>query len=300
LLVGGIAAYFTNQYIDDRRQAFKTELRSQYELVPVVVPRRDLEAGERIQKRDMLVRELPKKFLDDNTVVPGQFDEYSGQKLRVPVDRGTPLLTSFAGKPGSTVGASFSRSVPKDMRALTIPVSGTSAVAGLLVPGDHIDMYLQTSGPKGKVLLPLLGDVELLATGSRVGRASSSADQSQRSYRSVTVKVAPEQARKIKEGQELGSLVVMLRNPGDRSDMTRQAMTPKDVFDGRYEDLLSQQGRRQPEQENGNSVEVIQGANGATNRSSRAAGAGQPSEAQRRAMREAAKRLRSAGGGGAQ
>ncbi|MDZ7787373.1 MAG: Flp pilus assembly protein CpaB [Halofilum sp. (in: g-proteobacteria)] len=279
LLVGGVAAYFTNQYIEQRKQAFRAEIRSEYELVPVVVPGRDLAAGERLVKREMLVREIPKKFVTSTAILPREFDQYGGKTVRVPVARGTPLVSSFVGDPGSSAIGSFSRSVPEEMRALTVAVSGTSAIAGLLVPGDRVDMLIQTRGPEGSVLLPLIGNVEILATGSQ---AAVTRDQrANNQYRSVTVKVTPKQARQITEGQQLGNLVVTLRNPGDDTPMLDEATTAEDVFNGRFADYIG--AERKPDR--GPQVEIIQGVSPSGRSDTPAGGAGSAA-AQREFMRQ--------------
>jgi len=258
LIVGGLAAYMTDQYIEQRKEAFRAELRSQYELAPVVVPGTDLSPGDNIQKRNMLVRQIPRKFLTDNAVQPDDFSQVAERQVRVPISRGTPLVTSFVGKPGRSGFRSFSARIPEDMRAITIGVSGTAAMSGLLVPGDNVDLVLKTVGPEGRVQIPLLGDVEILATGSNVSADARQGDSG--SYRSVTLKVTEEQARRIKAAQEMGSLVVTLRNPDDRDDMLQQATTKKGVFGERYDDLI---GPAKKQNTQGPTVEIIQGASAA-------------------------------------
>lgn len=251
VVLGIFAAVLSGQYIREQEEQFRAEILADFELAPVLVPQRDLESGEPLEARNMMVREVPKRFMPGNAITPEMFRDFQGKLTRVPVQRGTPMVTSFVGEDGGIVGTSFSRVIPETMRALTVPVSGPSALAGLLVPGDRLDLLVQTRGPDGSVLLPLLGNVEIIATGSAM-RAQTADGR----YRDVTLKVTPEQARRITEAQELGRLVVNLRNPGDREPMSMEATTAADVFDGRYEDILNPQ---QPEQEGPRRVEIIQG-----------------------------------------
>lgn len=251
LALGVFAAFLSGQYIREQEEQFRSEILADFDLVPVLVPGNSLEAGETLEARNMMVRELPKRFMPENAITPDMFHEFEGKLTRVPVERGTPMVTSFVGEDGANTGASFSRVIPEDMRAITVPVSGPSAVAGLLVPGDRLDLLVQTRGQDGSVLLPLLGNVEILATGSAM--RSQTADGR---YRDVTLKVTPEQARQLTEAQELGRLVVNLRNPGDREPMSMEATTASDIFDGRYDDILNPQ---EQEEEGTRTVEIIQG-----------------------------------------
>lgn len=263
LALGIFAAILSGQYIREQEEQFRADILADFDLVPVLVPGRSLEAGDTLEARDMMVREIPQKFMPGNAITPNMFRDFEGKLTRVPVERGTPMVTSFVGEEGANTGTSFSRVIPENMRALTVPVSGPSAVAGLLVPGDRLDLLVQTRGQDGSVLLPLLGNVEILATGSAM--RSQTADGR---YRDVTLKLTPEQARQVTEAQELGRLVVNLRNPGDREPMSMEATTAADIFDGRYEDILNPQ---QEDEEGARTVEIIQGV-------SRSAGQGGDNE----------------------
>jgi len=127
---------------------------------------------------------------------------------------------------------SFTSSVLKDHRAITIPVDQVSGVAGLIQPRDRVDVLatMQYSGaarPSGSTgtteTMTVLENVRVLAVDNRSAQYASIPDRLRREgrsgYTSVTLLVTPEEARilTLAQSQAQGMLMLTLRNPMDNS-----------------------------------------------------------------------------------
>ncbi len=101
-------------------------------------------------------------------------------------------------------------SIPRDMRAVTVPVDEVVGVAGFVKPGDRVDLIVTAAGvgQTGDVSFTVLEDVEVLAV------AQETEDKSQGKARvstSVTLAVRPGEAEKLALAEKMGKLRLALR-----------------------------------------------------------------------------------------
>ena len=124
--------------------------------------------------------------------------------------------------------------VPIGMRAISIDTTAEIAVAGLVRPGDQVDVQVvypgedAISGARGSgrsEARTLLQMVPVLAVGDVVvGTQASSGIASEASTppppaRTVTLALTPEQVSRLSLAKSTGSLYLSLRNPGDRDEI---------------------------------------------------------------------------------
>jgi pilus assembly protein CpaB len=124
--------------------------------------------------------------------------------------------------------------VPMGMRAISIDTTSEIAVAGLVRPGDRVDVQVvypgedalsgaRTSGAsRARTLLQM---VPVLAVGEAVvgtqpasgveGAVAAEPPQA----RTVTLALAPEQVSQLALAKSTGALTLSLRNPGDRAEV---------------------------------------------------------------------------------
>ena len=101
-------------------------------------------------------------------------------------------------------------SVPRDMRAVTVPVDEVVGVAGFVKPGDKVDLIVTASGvgQTGDVAFTVLEDIEVLAV------AQETEDKTQGKARvstSVTLAVKPSEAERLALAEKIGKLRLALR-----------------------------------------------------------------------------------------
>jgi len=223
LAAGGGAAYFVKGYISNEVRAEREQLQRQYRLINVVVAKTDLPPGSVLSAQTVAIREVPSTFLHADSVRSDQWSEIAGRVLSRPIRSGETILTSHLAQ-----GAGFAAQLPDGMRALTFPVDEEASIAGMLAPGDRIDLLFTTAAANDSVTLPLLFAVPVIATGIRTqANEHSLPDRLQSSaFRTITVVVSPADAAKITLAQEAGKITVALRQTNDHS-ITRIARVTK-------------------------------------------------------------------------
>src|SRR5690606_18973047 len=97
---------------------------------------------------------------------------------------------------------------PKDQRAVTIPVSRTAGLSGMLKPGDYVDIVVTMDliDPQGNTLQvtrTLFKNVMILATDTN----TSPYDPSSRGYSTLTLRLRPEECNKLLHCINKGAVV---------------------------------------------------------------------------------------------
>jgi pilus assembly protein CpaB len=215
LAAGAGAAYFAKGYIANEVRSEREQLQAQYKLVSVVVAKTDLAPGTVLSSRTVALREVPKTFLHTEAVGAERWSDVAGRVLSRAVRGGETVLSSHLAQ---GAGAGFSAQLPAGMRALTFPVNEEASIAGMLAPGDRIDILFTTTAANESVTVPLLLSVPVIATGLRTqANENSLPDKLQGPFRTITVSVTPADAAKITLAQEAGRITVALRQPQDHS-----------------------------------------------------------------------------------
>lgn len=119
----------------------------------------------------------------------------------------------------------FSGTVQVGHRAVTIQVGEINSVAGLIRPGNVIDLYTQLpaglSEGDGEIVLPVLEDILVLATDQRSARPNEDEFNhletvtNHQTYDTLTLEVTPREAALIAIAESQGSLIATLRNKKD-------------------------------------------------------------------------------------
>lgn len=216
LAAGGGAAYFAKGYINREMRAEREQLHSQYQLMSVVVAKGDLVPGAVLSSQTVAVREVPKTFLHADAVRSDHWADIAGRVLSRAVRGGETILNSHLAQ---GAGAGFSAQLTEGMRALTFPVDEEASIAGMLAPGDHIDLLFTTAAANDSVTLPLLFAVPVIATGLRTQSNENALPDRLQSgpFRTITVAVTPADAAKITLAQEAGRISVALRQSNDQT-----------------------------------------------------------------------------------
>jgi pilus assembly protein CpaB len=231
LAAGGGAAYFAKSYISSQMRAEREQLHSQYQLVNVVVARADLAPGAVLSSQTAAVRDVPRTFLHADAIRSEQWSTIAGRVLTRAVRSGEPILDAHLAQ---GLAAGFSAQLPVGTRALTFPVDEEASIAGMLAPGDRIDLLFTTAAANESVTIPLLLGVPVIATGVRT-QANEHAlpDRLQSApFRTITVAVTPTDAAKITLAQEAGRISVALRQLNDQTDTRIARITKSSLLRG--------------------------------------------------------------------
>jgi len=225
-LVAAGSYQLAHRYLDGQAQAVRAQAAAGYRSRDAVVAASDLATGMRLPESALAARSVPERFLASDAVFPEEAGAVVGQRLLRPLRAGEVLTRSSIEPP---TAASIASLVEPGERALTITVDEASGVAGLLAPGDAIDLLLVlreaveagdaaagTSGNSPRVL-PLLEAVPVIATGHAMRRrqAGEGGAEIESMYGTITLRMRPEQAERVLLAQKLGDLSVAVRPPGE-------------------------------------------------------------------------------------
>ena len=203
----------------------------------VVAAARDLPAGTLLRKDDLTKiairdKELPRHaILDEKLAV--------NHALLFPVSANEAITSP---KLGATGIEGLPAVIDIGMRAVTVPITDASGVAGLIPPRAHVDVLFTRPGNASEALTStILEDVVVLAIGritevtptdtTKPPPSSTSTTQTtQRTATSATLLVTPDQVRRIELAKNLGKISLALRNPLDETDTGEDTTTtPEDL-----------------------------------------------------------------------
>lgn len=202
----------------------------------VLVAQRALPVGTIITADAINFQNWPKDMVQDAYFVEGEADmqKLLGTVVRNPMTAGEPVTKGNLVAPGDR--GFLAAALGPGMRAVTIPVSARTGVAGFVFPGDHIDLVLtQTvksnydNGAALKASETILKNLRVLATDQSTEQEMVEGKTRVRTFSTVTLEVTPKIAEKIAVAQTIGTISLSLRSLADNSAELEQAIASGDV-----------------------------------------------------------------------
>jgi pilus assembly protein CpaB len=226
LTSGGLAFYGAQRYLSDSSAEVQRSWQERYAPRDVLVASRDLDAGRPLSMSDLARRSIPSSFVPGGALTPERLREVVGKPLLLPLRAGDPVVDSVvAGRNEAALAARLREGA----RAVTVPVDEVSSQAGLVRPGDRVDLMLAEELTEGEErcirVKPLLESLSVLATGRVQGESAQAAEAMLRrgvdvsSYSTITLDVTPEQAQQLALALRVGELIPLLRGDTDQSPL---------------------------------------------------------------------------------
>jgi pilus assembly protein CpaB len=145
------------------------------------------------------------------------FDELTGAVARKRLDVGEPILHGAVVKPGDS--GFLAAVLSPGMRAITIGVTAVSGTAGLIYPGDRVDVILtqilnapEVSLIHRSVAETIAQDVRVLAIDQQLQAKATPSGPEGKLAQTVTLEVDPRQVEKIVVAAKLGELSLTIRS----------------------------------------------------------------------------------------
>jgi pilus assembly protein CpaB len=173
--------------------------------------------------------------LAGNAIPPEQASpqELIGTVVRNPITAGQPITKTSLVAPGDR--GFLAAALSPGMRAISIPVSAKTAVAGFVFPGDRVDVFLTQKvaadyGPSMNVAETILRNVRVLATDNRSSPSVSPDGKTVvTKYKLVTLEATPRMAEQLTVAQSLGSISLSLRALADNASELEKALASGSV-----------------------------------------------------------------------
>lgn len=200
----------------------------------VLVAKRALPAGTIITADAMVYQQWPEELMQDAYFLDGESDmsQLLGTVVRHPITAGEPVTQGSLVSPGDR--GFLAAALSPGMRAVTVPVSARTGVAGFIFPGDRVDLVLTQSiegeGRDLKAAETVLRNLRVLATDQSTEQTTDEQGKTVvRAFRTVTLEVTPKIAEKVAVAQTVGTLSLVLRSLADNESELERAVASGDV-----------------------------------------------------------------------
>jgi pilus assembly protein CpaB len=194
----------------------------------VAVAAVDIELGSRINPQMITMVDWPA-----GSVPPGAFTDLKDLQdrvARVGIPRGDAVLEPKLAAPGTRGG--LSAVIAEGKRAMTVRVNDVVGVAGFALPGNYVDVMVNTQRDRGAgqqqshISMTVLEQVLVLAVAQEANRDETKP----KVVSAVTLELSPEQAEKLDLARNVGSLSLVLRNQLDKNKVTTTGVTREELL----------------------------------------------------------------------
>lgn len=214
--VAAIAVYFASDWLARQGDIATAK---------VVVAKAEMAPGAPITPETITVTDWPRA-----SVPKGAFTDAALLKDRVvntSLSAGEPILESKLAPMGSKGG--LSAVITPGKRALTVRVNEIVGVAGFALPGNFVDIMVNTQDERGNPISKIvLEKILVLAVAQEAERDPTKP----KVVNAVTMELTPEEAEKLDLARSIGSLSLVLRNQLDSEDLASGGARKKDLLAG--------------------------------------------------------------------
>lgn len=199
--------------------------------VTVVVAARPLAVGQRVEAADVVLKELPAAATSADAA--RTLAEVDGRYAALPLARGeTVLRAKLSERPP---GSNLASLIPAGRVAVSVAVSDVVSTGGFIAPGDRVDVLGVTTRDAAAYAEVVLQDIPVLAVASTlIGSGdtggttvrSNTRDNPRSLDATVTLAVTVDEARRLVQVDEIGTLRLALRARGDGSALSQRPAGP--------------------------------------------------------------------------
>lgn len=205
------------------------------EMPHVLVATKSLPVGTIVGPDAYRFQPWPKELVEEAYYIQGKSDDAKlvGSVVRTAIAAGQPMTMGSLIQPGDR--GFLAAALAPGMRAVTVPVSVQSSVAGFIFPGDRVDLMLTQSVAGGgdgaplKVSETILRNLRVLATDQRTNALGEDGKPVVQTYSNVTVEVTPRMAEKVSVAQTIGAISLSLRSIADSNQELEEALATGDI-----------------------------------------------------------------------
>ncbi|MGE5247549.1 MAG: Flp pilus assembly protein CpaB [Verrucomicrobiota bacterium] len=211
LLPLGIGVLLTGLALAAAGQRIATverDLRRESNPVDVVVASVSIPEGETFTDSNLARKAVPASGTGRRNVPAAEFELLLGASAKNPIAPGEPILWTDVQEPFDT--EAFSKLIRPGRRALTVSADASSSFAGLLLPGDRVDILAGSAETKNGIWVRDIPVIAVDRRHDRLARATDSGDAT-----TLTLMVTPAEGARIAAAAASGKLHWFLRNPVD-------------------------------------------------------------------------------------
>ncbi len=191
----------------------------------------DIGLGSRLSMDMVRMVDWPSSAMPPGAIVDAKLVET--RVARTSIQRGEPVMESKLAPPGTQGG--LSAVVADGKRAMTVRVNDVVGVAGFALPGNFVDILVNTQEEGAKsnpnkdqtISKIVLERILVLA----IAQESSRDETKPKVVNAVTLELTPSQAEKLDLARSVGTLSLVLRNQIDPKPVNTGGATKFTLFD---------------------------------------------------------------------
>ena len=186
--------------------------------------------GDPIDASMVSLEEWPKDKIPVGAVT--QLEELEDRRPRATIIEGEPILEGKLLDPGAYHDPIAE--IPKGFRLKTISVDAKASAAGLLSPGDRVDVQLfimrnERVGINQPTTKTILENIRVFAVDQTVQRMPDGSE-GRTIAKTISLLLTPKQASRVTLAENLGSVSLIPRNPDDVENNVDNEATLDDLF----------------------------------------------------------------------
>jgi len=195
----------------------------------VVVAAGDIQLGSRLTAQMVKTVDWPSGIIPPGAIAKAETLE--DRVVKTSILRGEPILEAKLAPVGTKGG--LSAVIPEGKRAMTVRVNDVIGVAGFALPGNHVDIVVNTQldgdgrGDR-QISKIVLEHILVLA----VAQEASRDETKPRVVNAVTLELTPEQAEKLDLARSVGTLSLVLRNQIDKDGAETRGIMKQQLLAG--------------------------------------------------------------------
>jgi pilus assembly protein CpaB len=193
----------------------------------VVVATHDMPLGTLLRPTDVKMIKYPEKDVPKGVLF--QAKDAWNKVLLVPMNSNEPVLLSKLSAITATEGVSAT--IPAGYRAVSVPITDVSGVAGLIQPSSKVDVLFTRPGSMAEATTStILQNIRVISTG-RQTLTGQAVDPRAPKSPVVTLVLTPADAQKLELAKNEGKISLSLRNPLDGSESADTGPVTTEVLD---------------------------------------------------------------------
>jgi pilus assembly protein CpaB len=206
-----------------RIAAVERTIRDSAAPVDVVVASAPIPAGSALSEENLAKKAVPGSGTSRRNVPAGEFELLLGARSKTDIAAGEPVLWTDVEEPFEV--ERFSRTIPLGRRAVTLDVDAASSFAGLIRPGDRVDLLCEDvteGGPR-----TWIRNIPVIAVDRNYHGSPPSEEDA--GTATVTLTVSPAEGTRLAAAARQGRIRWFLRNPDDGISLSGAAVVRRDA-----------------------------------------------------------------------
>ena len=198
--------------------------------ITVFIAKTKIGIGDTLKPDNVNLVEYPPENVPPDAIT--KLEDIQGRRAKAPIHPGLPIVAGQLLAKGEN-GEDVSTLIPLGMRLAPVRVDAVSGMAGLVKPGDRVDVVVHlrenpSIGLLSAKTLTFLQNVKVVAV-DEVFRRDNDGQQSVVA-KTISFILTPDQAEALTTATELGSVRLTMRGAGDESITETKGVSARELF----------------------------------------------------------------------